>query len=153
DGGLQEELQHGRRAMPGRSRFRLHAMVDQVRAMGPHQRRQQQSRDRADQGGAPLTEQAVEEIHDRRRRPAQRPADAMDAVGAAQPAALHRRVQQPKSAGWKTQLPSPAITAIAAKATKEWASETRASATAMVVSPAMRMGRAPKRSTAKPATV
>ena len=58
-----------------------------------------------------------------------------------------------KSAGWNTELPRPAITAMAAKPTKECATDISASATPMVNSPPARIGRAPKRSTAKPAPV
>ncbi len=58
-----------------------------------------------------------------------------------------------KSAGWNTLLPAPPSTAIAANAQKEWATAISASDRPSAASPPARIGRAPKRSTAKPAPV
>jgi hypothetical protein len=58
-----------------------------------------------------------------------------------------------KSAGWNTELPSPPSTAIAANWANECATAMEPIAQPSASRPPARIGRAPKRSTAKPAAV
>ena len=82
----------------------LDAMIDQMLAMGQDQARQDQARQGADQGGADPAEQAVEEVHHRRRGPAQRPAEAVNAEGAAEAVLVHRGIEQREVGGMKDRV-------------------------------------------------
>ena len=67
--------------------------------MSPHQHRQHEARDGAEQRGIHRADRAVEEIHRRPRRPAERAAETVDAEGAAQPLRIDRGVEQREIGG------------------------------------------------------
>ncbi len=74
-------------------------MVDEVLGVRPHQDRQHEAGDRAEHRRPHPAEHGVEEEHHWRGSPAERAAQSMDAVGAAEPAVLHRRIQQREVGG------------------------------------------------------